>query len=153
MEKPFRWTELLAIISRHLRRVNGISEVSDSSKDVSDLSTEEVVSLFQPDQLMELGGLELVQEISVLAVTTIGQSLEELTKAILTEDWSEVRRLSNRIKGAAANSGAQRMSAVVAKISDQAEDQIPGSVTEIHSQLVEIWQQTQTAMQDFVNQQ
>ena len=151
--KPFRWTELQAIISRHLRRVNSISEVSDSSKEVSDLSTEEVVSLFQPDQLMELGGLELVQEISVLAGTTIGQSLEELTKAILTEDWSEVRRLSHRIKGAAANSGAQRMSAVVAKISDQAEDQIPGSVTEIHSQLVEIWQQTQTAMQDFVNQQ
>ena len=108
--------------------------------------------MFQPDLLMELGGLELVQEISALAVTTIGRDMEELAQAIQAEDWSEVRRLSHRMKGAAANSGAQRMSAVVAKMKDQAEGQTPGIVKEMHPQLVELWQQTQTAMQDWLSE-
>ena len=57
------------------------------------------------------------------------------------------------MKGAAANSGAQRMSAMVARMEGQAEGQTPGIVKEMHPQLVELWQQTQTAMQDFVSQQ
>ena len=101
---------------------------------------------------MELGGLELVQEISALAVTTIGGDMEELAQAIQAEDWSEVRQLSHRMKGAAANSGAQRMSAMVARIEDQAEDQAPGQVKELYPQLVEIWQQTQTAMEEWLSE-
>jgi len=54
----------------------------------------------------------MVEEISVLAVTNIGRDMEDLAQAIQAEDWSEVRRLSHRMKGAAASSGAQRMSAM-----------------------------------------
>ncbi|MDP6595193.1 MAG: hypothetical protein QGI86_04755 [Candidatus Poribacteria bacterium] len=52
--------------------------------------------------MMELGGLELVREISALAVTTIERDMEKLAQAIQIEDWSEVRRLSHRMKEAAA---------------------------------------------------
>ena len=86
----------------------------------SDSTTEEAVALFQPDQLMELGGLELVQEISALAGTTIGRDMEELAQTIQAEDWSEVRKLNHRMKGATANSGAQRISAMVARMEDRA---------------------------------
>ena len=101
---------------------------------------------------MELGGTGLVQEISALAVTTIGGDMEELAQAIQAEDWSEVRQLSHRMKGSAANSGAQRMSAMVARMEDQAEDQAPGQVKELYPQLVEIWQQTQTAMEEWLSE-
>jgi len=112
----------------------------------------EAVALFQPQQLMELGGLELVREISALAGTNIGRDMEELAQAIQIEDWSQVSRLSHRMKGAAANSGAQRMSALAAKMEDQAESQAPGRIKEMHPQLVETWQQTQTAMQDWLSE-
>ena len=37
---------------------------------------------------------------------------------------------------------------MVVRMEDQAEEQVPDRVKEIYPQLVEIWQQTQTAMQD-----
>jgi len=99
---------------------------------------------------MELGGPEMVEEISALAVTNIGRDMEDLAQAIQAKDWSEVRRLSHRMKGAAASSGAQRMSAMTARMEDQAENQAPGRIKELYPPLVEIWQQTQTAMQDWL---
>ena len=43
------------------------------------------------------------------------------------------------------------MSAMAARMEDQAESQVPGRVKEMHLQLlVETWQQTQTAMQDWL---
>jgi len=150
VSKPFRWEELQATIGRHLQGPVSLPQASGLEAEDSDWTTEEAIAWFQPDQLMELGGLELVQEISTLAVTTIGRDMEELAQAIQTEDWSEVRRLSHRMKGAAANSGAQRMSALAARMEDQAQSQAAGQVKEIYPQLVEIWQQTQAAMQDWL---
>ena len=148
VSKPFRWAELQATIGRHLPRGVSLPQASSLEAEDSDWTTEEAVAVFQPDQLMELGGLELVQEISALAVTNIGRDMEELAQAIQIEDWSQVRRLSHRMKGAAANSGAQRMSVMAARMEDQAKGQTPGQVKELYPPLVEIWQQTQTAMQD-----
>jgi PAS domain S-box-containing protein len=150
VSKPFRWEELQATIGRHLQGPVSLPQASGLEAEDSDWTTEEAIAWFQPDQLMELGGLELVQEISTLAVTTIGRDMEELAQAIQTEDWSEVRRLSHRMKGAAANSGAQRMSALAARMEDQAQSQAAGQVKEIYPQLVEIWQQTQAVMQDWL---
>ena len=84
--------------------------------------------------------MELVREISTLAVTNIGRDMEDLAQAIQIEDWSQVRRLSHRMKGAAA------------RMEDQAESQAPDRVKEMHPQLVEIWSQTQTAMQDWLSE-
>jgi len=151
VSKPFRWEELQATIGRHLQRDVSLPQASGLEAEDNDWTTEEAVALFQPDQLMELGGLELVQEISALAGTNIGRDMEELAQAIQVEDWSQVSRLSHRMKGAAASSGAQRMSAMAARMEDQAEGQVPGRVKEMHLQLlVETWQQTQTAMQDWL---
>ena len=152
VSKPFRWDDLQATIGRQLQGRVSLPETSGLESEDSDSTTEEAVALFQPDQLMESGGLELVQEISALAGTTIGRDMEELAEAIQAEDWSEVRRRGHRMKGAAANSGAQRMSAVVAKMKDQAEGQTPGQVKELYPQLLEIWQQTQTAMEDWLSE-
>jgi CheY-like chemotaxis protein/HPt (histidine-containing phosphotransfer) domain-containing protein/anti-sigma regulatory factor (Ser/Thr protein kinase) len=157
VSKPFRWEELQATIGRHLPRGVSLLEAEIESEDLvvpeppaeTELSIE-AVAVFQPDQLMELGGLELVQEISALAVTNIGRDMEELAQAIQAEDWSQVRRLSHRMKGAAANSGAQRMSALAARMEDQAQSQAAGQVKELYPPLVETWQQTQTAMQDWL---
>jgi CheY-like chemotaxis protein/HPt (histidine-containing phosphotransfer) domain-containing protein len=159
VSKPFRWEELQATIGRHLPRGVSLLEAEIESEDLvvpeppaeTELSIE-AVAVFQPDQLMELGGLELVQEISALAVTTIGRDMEELAQAIQAEDWSQVRRLSHRMKGAAANSGAQRMSVLAARMEDQAQSQAPGRIKELYPPLVETWQQTQTAMQDWLSQ-
>ena len=96
--------------------------------------------------------MELVREISALAVTTIERDMEELAQAIQIEDWSQVRRLSHRMKGAAANSEGQRMSAMAARLEDQAESQVPDGVKEMYAQLVEIWSQTQMAMQDWLSE-
>jgi signal transduction histidine kinase/CheY-like chemotaxis protein/HPt (histidine-containing phosphotransfer) domain-containing protein len=160
ISKPFRREELLEEIQRRLRprphsRLEAEVETEDLVVPEPPAETEpsiEAVALFQPDQLMELGGPEMVVEISALAITTIGRDMEELARAIQAEDWSEVRRLSHRMKGAAANSGAQRMSAIAARMEDQAEVQAPGQVKELYPQLVEIWQQTQTAMQDWLSE-
>jgi HPt (histidine-containing phosphotransfer) domain-containing protein len=84
--------------------------------------------------------MELVREISTLAVTNIGRDMEDLAQAIQIEDWSQVRRLSHRMKG------------VAARMEDQAESQAPDRVKEMHPQLVEIWSQTQTAMQDWLSE-
>ena len=148
ISKPFRGAELQAAIGRHLPERVSLPQEAVSG----DWPTEEAVALFQPDQLMELGGLELVQEISALAITNIGRDMEELAQAIQAEDWSGLRQLSHRMKGTAANSGAQRMSAMGARIEDQAEDQAPGQVKELYPQLVEIWQQTQTAMEEWLSE-
>ena len=153
VSKPFRWEELQATIGRHLPRGVSLIESEDLVVPEPPAETElsiEAVAVFQPDQLMELGGLELVQEISALAVTNIGRDMEELAQAIQAEDWSQVRRLSHRMKGAAANSGAQRMSALAARMEDQAQSQAAGQVKELYPPLVETWQQTQTAMQDWL---
>jgi len=152
VSKPFRWDNLQAAIGRHLPGRVSLPQAPVLPAENSDSTTEEAIALFQPDQLMELGGLELVQEISALAVTTIGGDMEELAQAIQAEDWSAVRQLSHRMKGAAANSGAQRMSAMVARMEDQAENQAPGQVKELYPPLVEIWQQTQTAMEDWLSE-
>jgi CheY-like chemotaxis protein/HPt (histidine-containing phosphotransfer) domain-containing protein len=149
--KPFRWEELQATIGRHLPR--GVSLIESEDLVVPEPPAEtEAVALFQPDQLMELGGLELVQEISALAVTNIGRDMEELAQAIQAEDWSQVSRLSHRMKGTAANSGAQRMSALAARMEDQAQSQAPGRIKELYPPLVETWQQTQTARQDWLSE-
>ena len=152
VSKPFRWDDLQATIGRQLQGRVSLPETSGLESEDSDSTTEEAVALFQPDQLMELGGLELVQEISALAGTTIGRDMEELAEAIQAEDWSEVRRRGHRMKGAAANSGAQRMSAMAARMEGQAEGQAPGQVKELYPQLLEIWQQTQTAMEDWLSE-
>ena len=44
------------------------------------------------------------------------------------------------------------MSAMVARMEDQAKAQAPGQVKELYPQLVEIWQQTQTAMEDWLSE-
>jgi hypothetical protein len=44
------------------------------------------------------------------------------------------------------------MSAIAARMEDQAEVQAPGQVKELYPQLVEIWQQTQTAMEDWLSE-
>jgi|TARA_B100002003_G_C13590683_1_gene305476 hypothetical protein len=44
------------------------------------------------------------------------------------------------------------MSALAARMEDQAESQAPDRVKEMHAPLVEIWQQTQTAMQDWLSE-
>ena len=147
ISKPFRWPLLQATIGRHLQGPVSLPQASGLEAEDSDSTTEEAVAWFQPDLLMEL---EPVQEISALAVTTIGRDMEELAQAIQAEDWSQVSRLSHRMKGTAANSGAQRMSALAARMEDQAQSQAAGQVKEIHPPLVEIWPQTQTAMQDWL---
>ena len=152
VSKPFRWAEFQAAIGRHLPGRVSLPQAPVLPAENSDSTTEEAIALFQPDQLMELGGLELVQEISALAGTTIGRDMEELAEAIQAEDWSEVRRRGHRMKGAAANSGAQRMSAMAARMEGQAEGQAPGQVKELYPQLLEIWQQTQTAMEDWLSE-
>ena len=70
VSKPFRWAELQAAIGRHLPGRVSLPQAPVLPAENSDSTTEEAIALFQPDQLMELGGLELVQEISALAVTT-----------------------------------------------------------------------------------
>ena len=153
ISKPFRWPLLQATIGRHLQGPASLPQASGLEAEDSDSTPEEAIAWFQPQQLMALGGLELVQEISALAVTTIGRDMEELAQAIQAiqaEDWSQVSRLSHRMKGTAANSGAQRMSALAARMEDQAQSQAAGQVKEIHPPLVEIWPQTQTAMQDWL---
>ena len=132
VSKPFRWAELRAAIGRQLQGCASLPEASGLEGEDGASTTEEAVAWFQPDQLMELGGLQLVQEISALAITTIGRDVEELAQAIQAEDWSGVRRLSHRMKGAAANSGAQRMSALAARMEDQAEVQASGPVSYTH---------------------
>ena len=84
--------------------------------------------------------------------SNIGRDMEALAQAIQIEDWSQVRRLSHRMKGAAANSGAQRMSVMAARMEDQAQSQAPGRIKELYPPLVETWQQTQTAMQDSLSE-
>ena len=74
--------------------------------------------------------------------------MEYLAQAIQAEDWPQVSRLSHRMKGTAANSRAQRMLAIATRMGDQAKSQASGRVKEIYPQLVEIWLQTQTAIQD-----
>ena len=150
ISKPFRWPLLQATIGRHLQGPASLPQASGLEAEDSDSTPEEAIAWFQPQQLMALGGLELVQEISALAVTNIGRDMEELAQAIQAEDWSQVSRLSHRMKGTAANSGAQRMSALAARMEDQAQSQAAGQVKEIHPPLVEIWPQTQTAMQDWL---
>jgi len=59
------------------------------------------------------------------------------------------------MKGTVANSGGQRMSAMAAmaaRMEDQAESQAPDGVKEMYAQLVEIWSQTQMAMQDWLSE-
>ena len=68
------------------------------------------------------------QEIVDLTIETTGPKRREMEAAIETEDWPGVRRLSHRMKGATANSGVQRMSAMVAKTEDQANSWAPGRV-------------------------
>jgi len=122
ISKPFRREELLEEIQRRVRpRPHSRLEAEVETEDlvVPEPPAEtgpsiEAVALFQPDQLMELGGPEMVEEIIALAVTNIGRDMEDLAQAIQAEDWSEVRRLSHRMKGAAASSGVQRMSAMAA---------------------------------------
>jgi len=63
-----------------------------------------------------------------------------------------VKRLNHRLKGTWGNCGVQWMSALAARMEDQAESQAPDRVKEMHAPLVEIWQQTQTAMQDWLSE-
>ena len=104
---------------------------------------------------MELGGPEMVEEISALAGTNIGWDMEDLSQAIQAEDWSQISWLIHRMKGTVANSGGQRMSAMAAmaaRMEDQAESQALDGVKETYAQLVEIWSQTQMAMQDWLSE-
>jgi len=150
ISKPFRREELLEEIQRRLRprphsRLEAEVETEDLVVPEPPAETEpsiEAAALFQPDQLMELGGPEMVEEISVLAVTNIGRDMEDLAQAIQAEDWSEVRRLSHR--------GVQRMSAMATRMEDQAKSQALGRIKGLYPPLVEIWQQTQTTMQDWL---
>ena len=101
-------------------------------------------------------GLEAIVEINTLASTTIKEGLEELTEAIQAGDWSEVKRLSHWIEGAASNCGAQRLHALIGQIEAAAESTIEESqagdrVKKMLPQLVEMWQQTQVTMQNWLD--
>jgi len=101
---------------------------------------------------MEIGGLAMVQEIVDLTIETMGPQIRELEAAIEAEDWPQVKRLSHRLKGTWGSSGAQRASAMAARMEDQAKSQALGRIKELYPPLVEIWQQTQTAMRDWLSE-
>ena len=154
VSKPFRWSHLLTTIQQWVGLRTRASQVEVKAKQPI-----EALALFQPDQLMELGqmvGLEAIVEINTLASTTIKEGLEELTEAIQAEDWSEVKRLSHWIEGAASNCGAQRLHALIGQIETAAESTIEESqagdrVKKMLPQLVEMWQQTQVTMQNWLD--
>jgi len=95
---------------------------------------------------MEIGGSALVQEIANLAMETTGPRMRELKVAIEAEDWPQVRSLSHRLRG------AWSISALAAKMEDQAVNQALGEVVEMYLQLLQIWPQTQTAIQDWLSE-
>ena len=70
-------------MSKENRRLSGQSVNTTTGAGAGDKGTDtepsiEALVLFQSQQMMELGGLALVQEIGTPAGTTIGQNMEDL---------------------------------------------------------------------------
>ncbi|MDP6749852.1 MAG: hypothetical protein QGH37_23060 [Candidatus Poribacteria bacterium] len=70
-------------MSKENGRLSGLSVNTTTGAGAGDRGTDtepsiEALVLFQSQQMMELGGLALVQEIGTPAGTTIGQNMEDL---------------------------------------------------------------------------
>jgi len=149
--KPLQMAQLVAEIRRLRSEVQAVEE-PQATADRDQRAELEGIPLFEADSLMEIGGLAMVQEIVDLTIETMGPQIRELEAAIEAEDWPQVKRLSHRLKGTWGSSGAQRASAMAARMEDQAKSQALGRIKELYPPLVEIWQQTQTAMRDWLSE-
>ena len=149
LSKPFQIDNLIAEIERLRPDFQPVEERQTLVDQV--LTTElESVSLFEPDNLIDIGDPDFLREMVDLAIETTELRLSELRAAIEAEDWLQTGEVSHQLKGALGTCGAKRMSAIATKMKEQAGRDRPNQVVETYRESVEIWRETQLAMQDYL---
>ena len=149
LSKPFQVDNLIAEIERLRPDFQPVEERQTLVDQV--LTTElESVSLFEPDNLIDIGDPDFLREMVDLAIETTELRLSELRAAIEAEDWLQTGEVSHQLKGALGTCGAKRMSAIATKMKEQAGRDRPNQVVETYRESVEIWRETQLAMQDYL---
>ncbi len=68
--------------------------------------------------LRELGGAELLAELTELFLEDVPTQLQALREAVESEDASSVERVAHALKGSCGNMGATRMSTICAELED-----------------------------------
>jgi two-component system, sensor histidine kinase and response regulator len=119
--KPVKPDELEAALERWIPEEEesasmSVAEVEGSS--VTPEDTEDPLDRAAIDNLLELGGSELLSELAETFSGDTGSALPALRAAATAGDARSVERIAHSLKGSSGSIGAQRMSATCAELQD-----------------------------------
>jgi len=93
-----------------------VAEVEGSS--VTPEDTEDPLDRAAIDNLLEMGGSELLSELAEMFSGETSSALPALREAATASDTQSVERVAHTLKGSSGNMGAQKMSAICAELED-----------------------------------
>ncbi|MCA1687812.1 MAG: Hpt domain-containing protein, partial [Actinobacteria bacterium] len=82
------------------------------------VETEDPLDRAVLENLRELGGQEMLSELSQMFVNDASSALRDLKEATECEDPPSVKRVAHTLRGSSGNMGAKRMAALCAELQD-----------------------------------
>lgn len=103
------------------------------------------------DDLLEIGGLELVQEIAEVFLDGTPGLLADIATAVANEDWELLVRASHSLKSSAFYLGAMHLSAVSADIEREAQAKQLATCKDLSEQAPQLFEQAKSALHTYQN--
>ncbi len=119
--KPVKPEELDAALERWIPRSDEETLVSEEATEGAGASPDDSTEPLDPsviEGLFELGGPELVAELSDLFLEDVPPRLEALREAIGSGDASSVGQVAHALKGSSGNMGSTRMASICAELEE-----------------------------------
>jgi two-component system, sensor histidine kinase and response regulator len=120
VSKPVKREELEAVLARWVPEEEGAAVTLPEGGDGPTVAeeTEESIDGDVIGSLRELGGSEMLSELTQLFFEDTRSSMATLRKALEEGDAQSVERVAHNLKGSCDNMGATRMAAICAELQD-----------------------------------
>jgi two-component system sensor histidine kinase/response regulator len=119
LPKPVKLEELGAVLGHWVLEAEGMLPDHEEAKlGKTTAETEEPLERAVVENLRELGGQEMLSELSEMFLNGASSALRDLKEAIQSEESPSVERTAHTLKGSSGNMGAKRMAELCAELQD-----------------------------------
>lgn len=115
------------------------------------MTTQPTLDTTPINDLLEIGGLELVQEIAEVFLDDTPGLIADIVSAVANEDWDLLVRSSHSLKSSAFYLGAMRLSEVSGDIEREAQAQHLAECKDLSTQAPELFEQAKSALHEYQN--
>ena len=146
--KPIKPDELEAALERWIPQEKVSASMSVAEVDGSSVSPEDTLDRAAIDNLLELGGSDLLSELAETFSGDTRSALPALREAVTAGDARSVESIAHSLKGSSGSMGARRMSAMCAELQDAGASGDLPSVPGLLERLEEEFGRVRAALED-----